>query len=136
MTVIPTAWRENLTDRSLVEILTAVVAIGSAAYGVVVIVTAPELARVLSFQQAFAWMPPYGWGLSMVVLGVLMIGLLAHSRLAAAVPAGLLALMWVAWSLPIVQSPGFLWTAFVIYSVMAAITMLAAGACLVPRRKG
>jgi hypothetical protein len=71
----------------------------------------------------------------MVVLGVLMLGLLAHSRLAAAVPAGLLALAWIAWALPIIQSPGFLWTAFVIYAGMAAFTLATALALLVPRRK-
>lgn len=136
MTVIPPAWREQLTDKYLVEVLAAVLAVAATAFGVVVIVTAHELAHVGSFRQAFAWAPPHAWGLTMVVLGVLMLGLLVHSRLAAAVPAGLLALVWVAWSLPIVQSPGFVWTAFVIYSTIAALTMVAAGACLVPRRKG
>lgn len=136
MTVIPTAWRDKLTDIWLPETFAAIIAIVSTAYGVVVIVTAPDLLRVLSFRQAFAWAPPHVWGLSMVVLGVLMLGLLAHSRLAAAVPAVLLALAWVAWSLPIIQSPGFVWTAFVIYAGMAALTLATAFSLLVPRRKG
>lgn len=86
MTVIPPAWRDQLTDKYLVEVLTAVLAVGATAFGVVVIVTAHELAHVGSFRQAFAWAPPHAWGLTMVVLGVLMIGLLVHSRLAASVP--------------------------------------------------
>lgn len=136
MTIFPTSWRDKLTDIYLAEVVVAIIAIGSTAFGVVVIVTADDLERVLSFRQAFAWAPPYVWGLAMVVLGVLMLGLLAHSRLAAAVPTGLLALMWVLWSLPIVQSTGFVWTAFVIYSTFAALTTVTAFACLVPRRKG
>lgn len=135
MTVIPTAWREKLTDIWLAETFTAIIALVSATYGVVVIVTAHDLLNAVSFRQAFAWAPPYVWGLTMVVLGVLMLGLLAHSRLAASVPAGLLALAWIAWTLPIIQSPGFLWTAFVIYAGMAAFTLATALALLVPRRK-
>ncbi len=136
MTLIPPSWRDKLTDIYLAEVFAAIIALGSTAFGVVVIVTADDLGRVLSFRQAFAWAPPHVWGLAMVVLGVLMLGLLAHSRLAAAVPTGLLALMWVLWSLPIVQSTGFVWTAFVIYSTIAALTAATAFACLVPRRKG
>lgn len=136
MTVIPTAWRDKLTDHFLPEVLAALMAVIATAFGVAVITTASDLARVVSFRQAFALLPAQAWGLTMVVLGVLMLGLLVHSRLAAAVPTALLALAWMAWALPIVQSTGFAWTAFISYAGLALLTMATTYACLVPRRRG
>lgn len=101
------------------------------------IVTAGDLVHVRSFQQAFDWAPPYVWGLVMVVLGVLTLGLLMRSRLAAAAPMSLVAGAWVAWSFPIFQSPGFVWTAVVAYFLISALaTIVAVVLGGVPRRKG
>lgn len=137
MNVIPAAWRDRLTDIYLAEVFTSVIALGSAAFGAVVIVTAGDLVHVRSFQQAFEWAPPYVWGLVMVVLGVLTLGLLFRSRLAAATPMSLVAVAWVAWSFPIFQSPGFVWTAVVAYFLISALaTVVAVVLSAVPRREG
>lgn len=136
MSVLPVAWREKLTDIYLAEVLTAIIALGSAGFGAVVVAYPAEMMQAPSFRQAFTWAPPHVWGLPMVVLGVVTAALLLHSRLAAAPPATLLAIFWVLWFIPLVQTHGFVPTAPVVFAIIAAITMTAAWACLVPRRKG
>lgn len=137
MTVIPQAWRDRLTDHYLTEVLTVVLALSSATFGTVVIAAASDLIHLRSFQQAFAWAPPYVWGLVMVVLGAFALGLLFKSRLAASTPMSLLAVVWVAWTFPIFLSPGFAWTAVVAYfTISAIVTIVAVVLGGVPRRKG
>lgn len=135
MTVIPFAWREKITDTYLAEMITCLVAVSSGAFGVAIVALPDQFRQATSFQQAFAWAPPYVWGLPMLVLSVLMLGLLTHSRAAAALPTFMLAIMWVAWVVPIAMSPGFIPSAPIVYTALALFTMLAGFACMVPRRK-
>lgn len=137
MTVIPTAWRDKLTDIWLAEVLTVLISFGSVVFGAVVIAAADDLTQLRSFRQAFDWAPPPVWGLVMVTLGALTVGLMFRSRLAAASPMSLLAVVWVAWTFPICLSPGFAWTAVVAYFIISAVAVIVATVLGgVPRRKG
>ena len=135
MTVIPTAWRYKLADNYLAELITCLVALSSGAFGVVIVALPEQFRQAASFRQAFEWLPPFAWGLPMLVFAVLMLGLLTHSRIAAALPTFLLAIMWVAWVVPIAMSPGFIPSAPIVYTALALFTMLAGFALMVPRRE-
>lgn len=133
MTVIPTAWRYKLAHIFLPEIITVILGMGGAVFGATIIANPDAYRQIPSFRQAFTIVPPPYWGLTMVVLGVLMVALLVHSRAAAAVPAFLLGIVWVSWVLPIVFSTGFAPSAPIAYSVISALTIVAGMACLVQR---
>lgn len=133
MKVIPTAWRYKLAHIYLAEIITVILGLGGGVFGASIIATPGAYEQIPSFRLAFSFVAPQWWGLTMVILGVLMIALLIHSRAAAAVPAFLLGIVWVAWVLPIVFSPHFAPSAPIAYSVISALTIVAGMACLVQR---
>lgn len=133
MSVIPTAWRIKLAHIYLAEIITVILGLGAAVFGASIVATPDAYRQIPSFRQAFNVVAPQWWGLTMVVLGVLMVALLIHSRAAAAVPAFLLGIVWVSWVLPIVFSPGFAPSAPIVYSVISLLTITAGMACLVQR---
>lgn len=133
MTVIPTAWRYKLADIYLTEVITVILGLVGAVFGASIVAVPKDYARVASFAQAFAIVPPPWWGLTMVVIGVLMVTLLVHSRAAAAVPTFLLGIVWVAWVLPIAFSPNFAPSAPIVYTALAVLTLVAGMACLVER---
>lgn len=133
MTVIPTAWRYKLAHIYLAEIITVILGAGAGVFGATIVATPAAYERVPSFAQAFALVPPPWWGLSMVVLSVLMVALLVHSRAAAAIPTFLLGIVWVLWVLPIAFSPNFAPSAPIVYTVLALLTLVAGMACLVQR---
>lgn len=135
MTVIPTAWRYKLADNYLAELIACVVALTSGTFGIAVVALPDQFRQATSFRQAFEWFPPYVWGLPMVMLAVLMLGLLAHSRIAAALPTFLLAIVWIMWVVPIALSPGFIPSAPIVYTAIAVFTMIAGFALMVPRRE-
>lgn len=133
MKVIPSAWRYKLAHHYLPEVIAVILGVGAGVFGASIIATPDAYRQIPSFQAAFAFVAPQWWGLTMVVLGVLMIALLVHSRAAAAVPAFLLGIVWVSWVVPIVFSPGFAPSAPIVYSVISLLTIVAGMACLVQR---
>lgn len=133
MSVIPTAWRYKLAHIYLAEIITVILGIGAGVFGASIVATPADYERIPSFARAFDLVPPQWWGLTMVVLAVLMIALLVHSRAAAAIPTFLLGIVWVLWVLPIALSPNFAPSAPIVYTVIAALTLVAGMACLVGR---
>ncbi|MDF2990811.1 MAG: hypothetical protein K0S37_1325 [Microbacterium sp.] len=133
MRIIPSAWRYKLAHIYLPEIITVILGLGAGAFGVSIIALPEAYEQVPSFRQAFRLVPSQWWGLTMVVLAVLMVALLIHSRAAAAVPAFLLGIVWVLWVVPIAFSPNFAPSAPIVYSVISALTLVAGMACLVQR---
>lgn len=133
--MIPTSWREKLGHLYLPELLASIIGLGSGGFGITVITLADQYRQVKSFAQAFAVVAPQWWGIVMVSLSVAMIALLTHSRAAAAVPTFLLGIVWTAWVVPIVLSPGFAPSAPIAYSMISALTLTAGLACLIPREE-
>lgn len=133
VTVIPATWRYKLADIYLAEVITVILGLVGAVFGASIVAAPKDYARIPSFAQAFAIVPPAWWGLSMFALGVLMVALLVHSRAAAAVPAFLLGMVWVAWVLPIAFSPNFAPSAPIVYTALAMLTLVAGMSCLVGR---
>ena len=133
MSIIPPAWRYKLAHHYLPEIITVILGMGAGAFGVSIIALPGAYERIPSFQQAFRFAPSQWWGLTMVVLAVLMVALLVHSRRAAAAPAFLLGIVWGLWVVPIAFSPNFAPSAPIIYTVISALTIVAGMACLVQR---
>ncbi|MDQ1111141.1 hypothetical protein QE418_000589 [Microbacterium testaceum] len=133
MTVIPTAWRYKLAAIYLTEVITVILGTVGAVFGASIVAAPKDYARIPSFAQAFAFVAPPWWGLTMVILGVLMVALLVHSRAAAAVPAFLLGIVWVLWVLPIAFSANFAPSAPIVYTALALLTLVAGMSCLVER---
>lgn len=133
MVVIPLSWRLKLAHIYLPEVIAVILGLVAAIFGVSIIAVTAEYERIPSFAQAFVIVPPQWWGLTMVVLGVLAVAMLIHSRAAAAVPLFLLGIVWVAWVLPIAFSPKFAPSAPIVYTALALLTLVAGMACLVER---
>lgn len=135
MAVIPLSWRIKLAHIYLTEGLTVILAVAAGWFGSSIVLDPGAYGRVPSFQQAFRFVPPHWWGLTMVILAVAMLALLIHSRAAAAVPTFLQGIVWVSWVIPIAFSPGFAPSAPIVYSALSALTLLAGLACLVKREE-
>jgi len=133
--LLPRSWRSKFAHTYLVEILTVILGFSTAGFGASILIMTPAYRPIVSFQQAFRWVAPEWWGLTMVVLGVLAVALLIHSRAAAAIPIFLLGMVWVAWVIPIVLSPGFVPSAPIVYGALSAVTLAVGYACLVGREE-
>lgn len=133
--LLPLSWRSKFAHTYLVEILTVILGVSSAFFGASILTMTETYRRIVSFQEAFRWVAPQWWGLTMVVLSVLTIALLVHSRAAAAVPLFLLGIVWVLWLVPIVMSPGFAPSAPIVYGALSTVTLAVGYACLVGREE-
>ncbi|WHE35140.1 hypothetical protein [Microbacterium sp. BDGP8] len=131
--ILPARWQRKLAHLYVPEMFAVILGLGSAVFGASILAMPGSYRDVPSFAQAFAFVAPHWWGLAMVVLGVAMLSLIAHSRAAAAVPTFLLGLVWAAWVLPIAASPGFAPSAPIVYTMLSVLTLAAGLACLVPR---
>jgi hypothetical protein len=78
--------------------------------------------------------PPQWWGIVLLVLGAFVLPLLIHSRRAASVPIFLLAVVWIAWVVPIAFVPNAAPSATPAYGMISAFVLSAGFACLVERR--
>lgn len=125
--------RDRLAGIYLAESLTILVGVGTAAFGSILISLPEPIRKTPSFRATFAMLPVHVWGLGAVLLGVLMVTLLLHSRAAAAIPALLTAAGTALWAVPIIFTPGSIPTAPVVYIFAALVALLAGVACLVPR---
>ncbi|WP_439593880.1 hypothetical protein [Microbacterium sp.] len=133
--MIPLRWRYKLAHIYLAEILTVILGLGALWFGASILTDPTGYAQLTSFRQAFKLVAPQWWGLTMVILAVAMIALLAHSRVAAAIPTFILGIVWVLWVIPITLSPGFAPSAPIVYSILSAITLVVGLACLVSREQ-
>ena len=133
MKTIVKKWHRRLAHDRLPEVFAVIIGLGSGAYGTYILATPYEFTRIISFQAAFTWFPPYVWGLFFILPSLAMLTLLIHSRFTAAIPIFILGFVWMFWVFPILLSPGFALSAVIIYFVFSLVTQVTGLACLVPR---
>ncbi|WP_292729585.1 hypothetical protein [Microbacterium sp. UBA837] len=133
--IIPSSWRDKLAHAYLPETFASIIAVGSLAFGVTIVIMPDFYAGITSFALAFAFVEPHWWGLVMVALSVAMLTLLFTSRQAVAVPTFLLGMVWVLWVVPIAAVPGFAPSAAIAYWMISLLTITTGLACTVRREE-